>query len=1706
MAEAAKIARRSAKGKFTRKRSDFLNSVRDRNSIATIEKAYDQLEDAMKDLEGKHEQFTSFLNDEEFDAAENWMSELQTLYRDATNLKNEYMDNIQFDESNARATREREELENQQREQNEKLKENILIKRSGARTLFDAIFSNATHILETENAATSLMKKVLAQLEEAFIECKLRNEQYLELIGKEMMEQELLWISNVQVLYSQIFEIFETRISEKEESKLSETTLCNSNSPGTANNVHLEKIKRPHFEGDIREYPQFKRDFQTQVMPGLTKLTAPYTLRTCLDKEALAQVKSVDDDIEEMWARLDEKFGDPGKVTDVMINDIKRFKVIREGESKKFVEFVDMIEDSYRDLKRLGIEKEITTTSSVSTIESKLPPDHRKEWARLVSLRKSTVDKTDKFPSLLDFLLDQKRAIEYDASDLRSAGTPQVRGATHLSDGRPSPTAKYCLVHGNAKHSTYECRNYLAKPVQQRKDVVKDKLACFSCLKPGHRWVQCKKKKECGIDNCKVFHHRTLHENKRNTPTGEDDQEEEVSGTTNTCSRISSKTTCLLQIQRIKTHANWLNVMWDNASSLSFITNKTAKAQKLHGTTVQLSLVKVGAEKKDITTKKYTLPLIDLQGHQTLIEVYGIDQITSNIRKIKIDGILHIFDVPKKDIERPTGTIDVLIGYDYAGLHPEMQNRSGHLLLLKNRFGFCIGGTHPAIEENAECFKYNVAHVNHVRGIELSDFYKIENLGVECTPRCGGCKCGKCPPGSKNYTLKEEKELNLIENNLEYNSQENLWITTYPWIKDPHNLPDNKRAAYGRLMSTEQRLRKNPDHAKVYQQQIQDMIDRDVARKLNTEEITKYNGPVHYISHQAAQIIKENSYMDDIIESVDDTKLAKQLTEAIEELLIKGGFRIKEWIMSKDDTEENLTLTLRGDSNEPTEKVLGVVWNPRTDQLCFRVKFDLQMKSKRKRPPPQGIDITSSQDIKLTKRIVLSQVNRIYDPMGLATPFTIRAKGLMRSLWISENKSDWDDPIPDMLKKEWMNFFDDLPNMEQEVFERCIKPANARGDPILVIFSDGSEVAYGACAYARWNTTDNSYESRLIISKNRLSPVKKMSIDRVELCGAVLNKRLKTFIEKESRYKFTKFYHIVDSQIVYGMVQKESYGFNTFAATRIGEIQQATNKDDWYWVESKNNIADWITRGRKPAEIGLNSIWQTGPEFLRFPEHEWPICKPNYQKELPEQIKTVMLAEAKSEDSLEARIDINRYSNYTKLIRVTARVLSLYKRKPRPSLKNVTSPLTPEDIDRAERFWILRCQKLLTADMEKGRFKRLCPRTREDGIIVVGGRVEKWLEISYNKNDLILLPYEHRFARLYAEYIHQRGHHGVSSTVSKIRARFWITNIQRMVRSIKYNCVICKKIDKQLCQQKMGKLPEERLKPSPPWHYTGIDLFGPFKIRDEVKRRTYGKCYGVIFNCMCTRAVHLDLAPDYSTETFLLVLRRFVSLRGYPAKLYSDNGPQLVAADKELKDITKNWNWDELLEFGVTEGLQWEFSPADAPWYNGTSEALIRSVKRGLNIAIGDNIMTFSELQTACFEVGNLINERPIGKHPTDTDDGVYLSPNDLLLGRSTSRVPSGPFRETTNPRHRFEFVQNIVKSFWRKWTRDYFPSLLIESKWHTAHRDVKVGDVVLIQDSNLVRGNWKLGKVITAKPSKDGILPFCMCKSVAFPLLFSYY
>ena len=267
---------------------------------------------------------------------------------------------------------------------------------------------------------------------------------------------------------------------------------------------------------------------------------------------------------------------------------------------------------------------------------------------------------------------------------------------------------------------------------------------------------------------------------------------------------------------------------------------------------------------------------------------------------------------------------------------------------------------------------------------------------------------------------------------------------------------------------------------------------------------------------------------------------------------------------------------------------------------------------------------------------------------------------------------------------------------------------------------------------------------------------------------------------------------------------------------------------------------------------------------------------------------------------------------------------------------------------------------------------------------------------------------------------------------SKVRTRFWVIGLPRIVKSITYNCVTCKKLNKNTTTQLMGWFPQERLKPAPAWNCTAVDLFGPFRIRREVQKRTTGKAYGVIFNCLSMQAVHVDLV-HYSTEKFLMVLRQFVSLRGYPVKMISDNGTQLTTANKELKKVGASWDWDELATFSATKGMEWKFLPADAPWQNGTSEALVKSVKKAIKVVVSESVMTFSEFQTVCYEAANLVNERPIGRRPTSPKDRTYLCPNYLLLGQSISRVPSGPFRETRNPNNHFEFVQQIVDASRRK-------------------------------------------------------------------------
>ena len=205
-------------------------------------------------------------------------------------------------------------------------------------------------------------------------------------------------------------------------------------------------------------------------------------------------------------------------------------------------------------------------------------------------------------------------------------------------------------------------------------------------------------------------------------------------------------------------------------------------------------------------------------------------------------------------------------------------------------------------------------------------------------------------------------------------------------------------------------------------------------------------------------------------------------------------------------------------------------------------------------------------------------------------------------------------------------------------------------------------------------------------------------------------------------------------------------------------------------------------------------------------------------------------------------------------MRATARVLAISSGSKR-SLKNVTIPVEVRSLQNAERLWIQGAQRFLQQNFQEGKFRRLCARKNEERIIVVGGRAIRAFESSYDAEELILLPYNHPMSRLYAQRVHKRGHTGASTTMSKIRSRFWIPNLRQK----------CRATERRLESQTMGSLPKERLSPAPAWTATAIDFFGPFITRGETNKRSYS----LVFNCLASRAVYavyVDVGTDYSTE------------------------------------------------------------------------------------------------------------------------------------------------------------------------------------------------------------------------------------------------
>ena len=338
------------------------------------------------------------------------------------------------------------------------------------------------------------------------------------------------------------------------------------------------------------------------------------------------------------------------------------------------------------------------------------------------------------------------------------------------------------------------------------------------------------------------------------------------------------------------------------------------------------------------------------------------------------------------------------------------------------------------------------------------------------------------------------------------------------------------------------------------------------------------------ISQEAAQTIKVNTYMDDILGSVGATKEAKKLTSDIDQILENGGFEVKGWRSNKELNRNTKTNETKLPLSQTEAKVLGVSWNCKDDILKY--KFE--------------IDAVKSSSTELTKRKILSQIARIYDPIGFTAPFLVKAKINLQQLW--EEGFDWDDKLPGNLQKKWLSYFTEMKQLNGVSFERCICPGDVLEPSILCIFADASQDAFGTCAYLRSKNASGEIRVKFVAAKCRVAPLKELTIPKLELAS-----RLCKSIQNEICLQLQESIVFTDSATALAWIRNNSKRLKPFVASRVEEIRNNVRPAQWKHILSEQNVADDVSQCLSVADLPVS--WLNGPEFLHQPEEEWPTEK-----------------------------------------------------------------------------------------------------------------------------------------------------------------------------------------------------------------------------------------------------------------------------------------------------------------------------------------------------------------------------------------------------------------------------------------------------------------------------------------------------------------
>ena len=847
----------------------------------------------------------------------------------------------------------------------------------------------------------------------------------------------------------------------------------------------------------------------------------------------------------------------------------------------------------------------------------------------------------------------------------------------------------------------------------------------------------------------------------------------------------------------------------------------------------------------------------------------------------------------------------------------------------------------------------------------------------------------------------------------------------------------------------------------------------------------------------AQEHILGSFYVDDFFGGANTDTEAVVLRKQINEILTKGGFTIKKWRSSSPNVLKTIPSELQEkipdqkllDSHSACyPKALGLVWDSRKDEMATHVEM--------------------SPGYASTKRGVAADIAKTFDVLGWLSPVILVMKKLYRNLW--QKKLGWDQAIPEKHQNNHKNWREDMPLLANIRLPRHYCQGKRATEVTLQGFSDASKHAFSAVVYLRAAYESGPPTSALVCSKTRVAPLDERSIPELELCGAHILAKLLKDVSSTLGIATSHIMAYVDNTSVLAWLDGKPKRMKLYVVNRISKTNKLMPPQVWHYVPTKDNPADCASRGLSARELLEHSLWWHGPPWL---EKE-PLVRPATPGRTKEDEAIDEAHQPKTRQVVAALLPApdptfeNCSNTWTRVVRVLCwinRFISRARRKSTPG----SEVLSVNEMNAADQILKKRSQHrsfskelshLLASPPQplhcKSSLLALHPELDKKGLLCVGGRLRN-ATIKEKQKHPVILSSKDRYTRLLLKHYHLKlMHAGPTAVLSHSGDQFYISGARRLAREICKSCVICRRAAAKLGPQLMGQLPPARVEPNFVFYNTGLDYAGPYYLKEGYIRRPVTiKCWMAVFVCFCTKAVHLELVKDASSESLVACLGRFCSRRGLPHTIHSDNGSTMVGAKNELSNLyavlTAKKTQDSISSYLLSQKVQWKMTPVKAPHFGGLWEAAVKAAKYHLKREIGLRLYTYDELETILCHAEACLNSRPLGVMTSHPVDGMTpLTPGHFLVGRALTTYPIAKISHSPGPlAARWDHCNKVTRNFWSRWSNEYLQQLQRAVKWHKPHKNYEVGDIVLLTENETYKTQWITAKVVAVYPGRDGVV-----------------